>query len=189
MKKWQYILGVLVLIVVVLGGYYFYRTKMNNNNQSGARVDYELIDRSNCGLYSSISDGDKNFEKYKSMSVWIFADVSEWKRFWETDIRQIGTGGFDDYPRVDFEKKRVLALLQGIKPTGGFYMEIKELSFSGKKLIVKVNIVEPKEGESQTQAISSPYDIIKFDKEILDGKTALEIWDTNSGKLVLSQKI
>jgi hypothetical protein len=189
MKKWQYILGLLVLIVVVFGGYYFYKTRMNTNKQQMTRVDYELIDRSNYGLYGTLADDAKSQDKYKNLSAWIFTDTPDWKRFWETDIRQVGTGGFGDYPRVDFDKKRVLALLQGVKPTGGYYIEIKEMSFQGKKLIAKVNIVEPKDGEMQTQAVSSAYDIIKFDKEILTGKNVLEVWDVNTNKLVLTQKL
>lgn len=185
MKKWQYIFGLVIILVVVLGGYYFYRTRINESNQPGTRVDYELIDRSNYGLYADLADE----EKYKTLSATIFSDEASWKRFWENQIRDANTGGFDNYPPVDFDQKRVLALLQGVKPTGGYFLNVTELTVVGKKLVAKVNISEPSDQGVQTQAVSAPYDIVKFDKAVLDGKTTLEVWDVNTNKKVLSQKL
>lgn len=183
MKKWQYIFGLLVILLVVFGGYYFYRLKQNSN-QPGARVDFELVDRSNYGLYASLSD-----DGHKNLSATLFSDTAEWKRFWENEIRNPGTGGFESFPPIDFSQKTVLAILQGVKPTGGYYIQIDELSTQGNKIIAKVIINEPEQKDSQTQAVSAPYDVVKFDKAVLEGKKNLEIWDIGTGKIVLTKKL
>lgn len=176
---------------MVVAGIWYVQNKFNKN-QSSLPVEFNLLDRGNSGLYGQgISDLNNVEDRYKKLSVSLIDNQADWKRFWDSNIRQSGTGGFQGAPEVDFNSKYVLAVLQGVKPTGGYYLLVKEILFSNNSLIVKVEIVEPKSGEPNTQSITSPYDVVSVAKlnQALKDKYKIIIENAVDGKVLLEDNL
>lgn len=65
---------------------------------------------------------------------------------------------------VDFKKKNVLILYQGLKTSGGYGIDIESIKHDDQTILVKKKIVEPKKGEMTTSVITSPYCIALIPK-------------------------
>ncbi|MBC8390662.1 MAG: protease complex subunit PrcB family protein [Actinobacteria bacterium] len=63
---------------------------------------------------------------------------------------------------VDFSKEIVVGVFLGEKPTGGYNIEITEVLEQNDYIEVLIKIDEPDPDEMVTQAITSPYHIIKL---------------------------
>ncbi|MFA4931267.1 MAG: protease complex subunit PrcB family protein [Patescibacteria group bacterium] len=157
MKNWLKYM-VIVLVVLIVGGIIYWWVTNNRSVESGVPVNFSLIDRSNYGLYSDALEEDS--QVYKDISVVVVDNDADWKRFWESSIRNIGTGGFDSLPAVDWNANVVLAILQGVKPTGGYYLSTESVVTMSNGLLINMKIVEPAETDGLSQAISSPYEVI-----------------------------
>lgn len=65
-----------------------------------------------------------------------------------------------DLPDVDFTKEMVIAAFAGQKSTGGYSIEIKKITKTGKKLFVQIEMTNPGRSCLNTQALTSPYHIV-----------------------------
>lgn len=173
-------------LVIIGGGLWYWK---NKKDTPAIPVEFAMIDRGNYGLYGQgMSDLNNAEERFKKMSVSWIDNQADWKRFWETYVRQVGTGGFDKIPEVDFQNRVIVGILQGVKPTGGFYLLSKEVQQTGNVLIVKVEINEPKETDNNTQAVSAPYEIISLPASV--NKTQwVEIVNMADGKSILKEEV
>jgi hypothetical protein len=71
---------------------------------------------------------------------------------------------------VDFSKEMVVGVFLGEKQTGGYSVEITDVLIQKDYIEFLIKINEPDSGEIVTEAITSPYHIIKlkrFDMEFL----------------------
>lgn len=71
---------------------------------------------------------------------------------------------------IDFSKEMVVGVFLGEKPTGGYSVEITDVSIQKDYIEFLIKINEPDSGEIVTEAITSPYRIIKlkrFDMEFV----------------------
>lgn len=68
-------------------------------------------------------------------------------------------------PPVDLERQVVLAVLQGLKKTGGYAISISRVSQKGTLVEVEVMVVEPEPGSITIQILTSPYHLVCLDRE------------------------
>jgi hypothetical protein len=59
-----------------------------------------------------------------------------------------------------YDGKRYILITEGMKPTGGYSVEIKEMEIVGNELVVKVKSTSPGKGDYVTQAVTYPYDLV-----------------------------
>ncbi|OEH86428.1 hypothetical protein BHU72_13500 [Desulfuribacillus stibiiarsenatis] len=59
-----------------------------------------------------------------------------------------------------FEGNRYVLITDGMRPTGGFSVEVQEAIVQGENLEVRIKTIEPKEGQMVTEAITHPYDLV-----------------------------
>ena len=176
---------------MVLGVFlYYWQMGSQVNNQGTIDLGTELIDRSNYGLYSQKLSTDEG-ESFRNLKIYVVSQEADWRRFWQEMVRQPDTGGFADVPDVDFNKKVAIAVLQGIKETGGYYVITKKVQQGKGEILMWVDRHEPAEDELLSQAVSSPYDIFTVDKsEVLNSdKTMVRVYDAYTQEEILSGKI
>lgn len=59
-----------------------------------------------------------------------------------------------------YDGKRYILITEGMKPTGGYSVEIKEMEIVGNELVVKVKSTAPSKNDNVTQALTYPYDLV-----------------------------
>jgi hypothetical protein len=67
-------------------------------------------------------------------------------------------------PYVDFSRETVVAVFSGVKPTGGFSIEITRVVDAGGRVLVYVSEVSPGDGCFVTEALTYPHHIVKVQK-------------------------
>ncbi|HEX7004454.1 MAG TPA: protease complex subunit PrcB family protein [Trueperaceae bacterium] len=65
-------------------------------------------------------------------------------------------------PDADFSRETVVALFLGTKPTGGYAIEVERVSLVDGDLFIDVAIREPGAGAITTQAITSPWVMVRI---------------------------
>ncbi|NMX21154.1 hypothetical protein C5S30_01670 [ANME-1 cluster archaeon GoMg4] len=124
-------------------------------------------------------DGDIGNE-----SFFIFTDENEWISFLDKYSDRRGFV-FDD-----FEDFFLIAAFQGLKPTGGYGIQISEIVQKGGIVKIKVDLKEPRPGERVEEAETLPYHIIKVEKgRIKKGEITFVFLDLNGKKLDTIEKI
>jgi len=187
MKNWRYIFYGLILVIVV-GVVYWYSNGREETAVSA--VDFKMVDRGNYGLYGKNVTLENVGDEFKEMSVWGFDNQADFRRFWENNIRQIGTGGFDEVPDIDFSKEFVLVFLQGIKTKAGYFVNVTGINENNKALIVNLKVVEPGEEEAALNVVSSPYDVIRVIKSYgEENNKLLRVLDDDTKNVILEEKL
>ncbi len=64
-------------------------------------------------------------------------------------------------PRVDLGRHSVVAFFWGLKPTGGYRVDVREVRLAGRTLTVVLELTSPPPGAIVTQALTSPYILIQ----------------------------
>ncbi len=64
-------------------------------------------------------------------------------------------------PEIDWEEEMIIAVFMGEQRTGGYRIEIDELTQTNGELSVQIKRSEPEPGQPVTQALTYPYHIIK----------------------------
>lgn len=159
----KYVKYVLVVLVVLAVGIFLYWRTNSAQLPEGQTVSYDLIDRGNYGLYSKML-AEVDEDEASKMSVVVIDNIADWRRFWGESIRESGTGGFEGVPEVDFEDNIVIGVLQGVKPTSGYYLNTDGVVTDKDGLVLNMNVVEPENNEGLAQVISSPYEVISVAK-------------------------
>jgi hypothetical protein len=65
-------------------------------------------------------------------------------------------------PSVDFSRETLVAVFMGPKPTGGFGLAIRGVTFEGGDLFVALDLQEPRPGSMVTQSLTSPWLIARI---------------------------
>ena len=86
-------------------------------------------------------------------------------------------------PAPDFGSAVVIAAFQGVKPTGGYSIEVVSIEEKEGVVDVRLNVVEPRPSDIVTQAFTAPYDIVGVSRAGLGltGEAEFSFWD-NSGR-------
>ncbi|TBH20610.1 protease complex subunit PrcB family protein [Thermus thermamylovorans] len=67
-------------------------------------------------------------------------------------------------PSVDFRTRSVAAFFWGLKPTGGYGIEVVGVTYGGGAARVILNLQSPRPGAIVTQALTSPYVILELER-------------------------
>jgi len=83
----------------------------------------------------------------------------------------------DAMPEINFSNTTVIAVFMGLRPTAGYAIEVKEITDTIFRVVVKVAWITPG-GKILPQILTSPYHIIKTQK-INEPITFQIIWETH----------
>ncbi len=64
-------------------------------------------------------------------------------------------------PKVDFTKNDVIAVFAGQKPTGGYAIKVEKIMDMNGKRVVSIVLTQPGPNCMNTEALTSPYDVVK----------------------------
>jgi hypothetical protein len=67
-------------------------------------------------------------------------------------------------PSVDFRTRSVAAFFWGLKPTGGYGIEVLGVTYLGDTARVVLNLISPRPGAIVTQALTSPYVLLELNR-------------------------
>jgi hypothetical protein len=152
---------VFLLVLVIIAGALYWRERSKNQEVLKQPITMQLVDRSNYGLYGQqVTKAAEAPEIFRSPSVWAFDNQADWKRFWDNYVRLAGTGGFDSEPKEDFKSGLVFAVLQGVEPSGGYYVTVDNALFSDQALELNLTLQQPAQTGAVSEALSAPYDIV-----------------------------
>ncbi len=81
-------------------------------------------------------------------------------------------------PEIDFSNFAVLVIMMGQRPTGGFFLNIRDEKpvIDKDKLILYIDWIKPPKGAVLSQMISSPYLMLKLKKQ---GYSQIHVLDQN----------
>jgi hypothetical protein len=65
---------------------------------------------------------------------------------------------------VDFRTRSVAAFFWGLKPTGGYGIEVLGVTYLGDTARVVLNLISPRPGAIVTQALTSPYVLLELNR-------------------------
>lgn len=99
--------------------------------------------------------GSYDFEE----EYFVIDNQDDFEAFWEA--LHEGRGSTPSLPSVDFSEETIVAVLFGTKPTGGYTIEVTEVTSDGDRLHVQVEKTVPGADCVTTQAVTSPYHVIK----------------------------
>jgi hypothetical protein len=83
-------------------------------------------------------------------------------------------------PRVDFARETVLAVFLGTRPTGGYGLDVRGVTIEGGDLFVDLVVTEPAPGAVVTQALTSPWVLVRV---LRGGIDAAWFRDPGDGRL------
>jgi len=110
----------------------------------------EIEDRTNLVDFSVLATGTMSGHEGGRMAE-LITNNTDWQRAW----RNIGGGR--PLPDVNFDTRACIIVYQGQQRTGGYSVEIAEISRDGTRLAVKVREQRPAFGDITTQVITSPF--------------------------------
>ena len=84
-------------------------------------------------------------------------------------------------PQVNYENETVLTLFMGSRATGGYDIRLDRLSRQGNEYFADVTLTEPAEGAMLTQALTSPWQIVRI---LRGGVNSVWIRDSVSGEIL-----
>ncbi len=99
--------------------------------------------------HGSVAEGVSKRKNYAIYSK------EEYEKMWKL------TGSTTKMPVVDFKKGYVIAVFAGERPTGGYAISVEKVTDTGKERHVTVLIEKPGADCVATQALTSPYQIIR----------------------------
>lgn len=82
--------------------------------------------------------------------------AGEWQTLWREHA------GSEPAPAVDFAKEMVAAVFLGTRPTGGYGVDIVAARREGAALIVEYRERRPPPGALASQALTSPFHIVRI---------------------------
>jgi len=69
-----------------------------------------------------------------------------------------------DEPTIDFEKKSVLGINTGEKPSSGHQVKVTSVEDKGSKVIVNYDVISPSEGCAVDMSLTYPYCFVSIQK-------------------------
>ena len=112
-------------------------------------------DNSFVSLYKGRMNGAGDMKQQNK----VVKSEKEWKRL----LSQL-TISQTNLPEIDFSKNTLLVLIDKVRNTGGFSVEVENVKTENDKLIVVVKHTGPKPTDMVTMAIEQPFQVIKINK-------------------------
>ncbi|MFA5270915.1 MAG: protease complex subunit PrcB family protein [Candidatus Omnitrophota bacterium] len=138
-------------IIIILIALFFIPSA---NAQTIKKVNFETIDKGNYSYYKD-NDRQDNIEIYNQQ---------EWQIFWNQHI-----GGLSPkplLPKVDFKDYFVIAAMDEIRASGGYTLEIEEVtidtSVENHPFGIIIKLKQPGSAAGTTAALTRPYHIVKI---------------------------
>jgi len=125
----------------------------NNSNKSVQEMTFETIYKDN--LYGGTDIFEpKNF---------LFNMQDEWKSFLtKLDTENKVSDQFDT--SIDFSKYTVVAIIDELRNTGGFSIEVSKIIDNKEQIMIMVKNLSPQPTDMVTMTINQPFHIIKINK-------------------------
>ena len=103
------------------------------------------------------------FSKIEQKQNIVVDSQEEWQKLWRQHTAQMSIGSFQG-PTIDFTDTTVIGVFLGKHSTGGFSISIQELVETRDEMIVTLVETSPPPDAMVTQALTSPFQIIKVPK-------------------------
>lgn len=112
--------------------------------------------------FNTIDEGGYAYGIEEAKNV-VIKDQARWKAIWnkvhENDPDDV------DLPAIDFQNKMIIAVFDGKHSSGGFDITIDQVCKTNNATQVNVIKEQPGSGCNVTMAITSPYQIVKVDRQ------------------------
>jgi hypothetical protein len=117
---------------------------------------FETIDK---GTYSHHEENNKQH------IIEIYSQ-NEWQKFWDKHVS--GTFPKPDLPKIDFQKYFTIVAIDEIRSSGGYALEIKEITIDtaveSRPFVITLKVMYPGSASVTTSALTRPYHIVKVKK-------------------------
>lgn len=162
MRDLLIIIGMCVAAIAVGAWLYFYGPNdfIPSSDQSAQVASVETasaevaVPESTKVTFGVIGHGSKA-EGITARKNYAIYTKEEYARIWKL------TGSTEKMPTIDFKKGYVIAVFAGNRATGGYAISVDSVSDTGYSRSVSVLIEKPGVGCITTQALTSPYQIIR----------------------------
>lgn len=157
MRDLLIILGMCVGAVVIGAWLYLYGPREFMSTPPKATEDVRAEDTAPVGKaveFSVLTSGTSaiGMSERKNYAVY---NKEEYARIWKL------TGSTEKMPAVDFNQAYVIAVFAGTRPTGGYAISVEKVTDTEGARSVSLLLEKPGVGCITTQAITSPYQIIR----------------------------
>lgn len=106
--------------------------------------------------FTTVSEGQASgIEEPREVVV---QTAAEWKALWQQHTQGL------KMPPVDFAKSSVVAIFLGTRNTGGHKPIVSSIDRTGSDVVVSWHEEQPGRDMMVTQALTSPFVIVRFDK-------------------------
>jgi len=91
--------------------------------------------------------------------------------------------------KIDSSSHVLLVAYWGVRPNGGYEIEILRIQRSGRRIEVQAKFVSPKRGQTVEAMVMYPYHLVRVKKADLNGQGRLKfvLVDASSGEEVVSE--
>ena len=107
--------------------------------------------------FRTVAKGDGAAGSLRDAAALVVGRDARWQRIW----REL-TGGDGGRPRVDFDRRRLLVVVQGRRPSGGHRIRIRRMDGQPDSLVVHVREVSPAPGCPVARVLTSPYHVVSI---------------------------
>ena len=88
--------------------------------------------------------------------------VADWEALWTEHMAL--RSPVPELPELNFTRVTVIAIFSGLKSTGGYAVEIKEIATTNSEINVIYKVTEPGPDDMVTEAETQPFHIIKIER-------------------------
>ncbi len=107
--------------------------------------------------FHTVAHGDGAASSLRHAASLVVDSEARWKTIW----RKL-TGDEGGRPRVDFDRRRLLVVVQGRKPSGGHRIRIARVDGLPQSLVVGVREISPARGCPTAGVLTSPYHVVSI---------------------------
>ena len=107
--------------------------------------------------FRTIAKGDGAAGSLRDPAGLVVGRDARWQRVW----RKL-TGGDHGRPRVDFDRRQLLVVVQGRRPSGGYEIRIRRVDGLPDGLVVDVREVSPAPGCPAAGVLTSPFHVVSI---------------------------
>jgi len=132
-------------------------------------LNESFFDNASKVQFSTVSDSLVTIEqsqsgnyKFEEKTNIIINDPETFENFWK-DLHS-NRSPLPELPEVDFSENTVIASMMGVQSSGGFTIEISEISEADDIIGVKIEETEPGPNCVTTAVLTSPFHIVKIPK-------------------------
>ena len=107
--------------------------------------------------FTTVARGDGQASSYRTPTSLVVRDARRWRTVW----RKLEPG---KAPKVDFKRHMLLVVVQGMQRSGGYAIEVKRVTDSGRTLTIAADELAPGRGCITPTVITAPYHVVRVRK-------------------------